>query len=70
MSEKRRQRLEWIVQVVRRNPGISVARLRGLVQKETGLKPATIITDLKALQAGGYLYERNFKIYPREVPDK
>ena len=63
--EKRRERLEWIVQLVQMNPGIHVSRLRGLIEKETGLKPTTVIKDLKGLQAGGYIYERKFRVYPR-----
>ena len=53
------------MQLVQKNPGIPVPRLRGLIEKETGLKPATVVADLKSLQAGGYIYERKFRVYPR-----
>ena len=53
------------MQLVRRNPGIPVVRLRGVIGKEMGLSRKTVIEDLKTLQAAGSIYERNFRVYAR-----
>jgi len=64
--ERRRQNLDWLVEIVRANPGVNLHRLIDAFSKETGLSRGTVIEYLKMLERAGYTRVRGFKVYPRE----
>jgi len=61
-AEKRKLRLQALLEMVKRNEGISVKKLRGLFCLKTGLSPKIFHEYLGILKDAELIEEKNGKI--------
>jgi len=63
--ERRRANLDFILDVVRRYPGLPIHQLTPALQKKLGVSREKVIEYLRILDKAGLIYERGYKVYPR-----
>jgi len=61
-AEKRKLRLQALLDIIRRNEGISVKKLRGLFCLKTGLSPKIFHEYLGILKDAGVVEEKDGKV--------
>lgn len=66
MAERRRENLEWLESVVRRNPGVSLFKLVARFSRLTGLRRTTVMEYVKTLEQAKLVREYYGKLYPVE----
>jgi len=66
--ERRRANLDFVLQVIRRHPGIPILQLVVVLSKGLGLSRNKVIEYLKTLDGAGLIYEKQYKVYPRPKP--
>jgi len=64
--ERRRQNVEWLETVIRKNPGAHMMELVSTFSKKSGLRRETVIDYLKVLRGAGVVIERWGKLYHRD----
>lgn len=59
-----KERVDTLLALIEKNPGINLLRLRNKFAVVHGVRPQVVTEYLKMLERGGFIVERENKVYP------